>query len=127
MRIEHVALNVGDPAGMAKWYVENLEFRIVRSSDGAPYAHFLADGNGVVLELFNNTEAAFPDYASLDPNSLHIAFLVDDMEAVRGKLLAAGATPEGGVLTTEAGDQLAFLRDPWKVTVQLVKRQKSLV
>ena len=126
MKIEHLALNVGDPAAMAKWYSENLEFRIIRSSDQSPYAHFLADQNGVVLELFNNTEAAFPDYASLDTNSFHIAFSVEDMEIARNKLLAADATSEGEVMTTGTGDQLAFLRDPWKVTIQLVKRQKPL-
>jgi hypothetical protein len=31
------------------------------------------------------------------------------------------------IVTTPAGDQLVFLRDPWGVTVQLAKRGTPLV
>ena len=44
MRIEHFALNVADPVGMARWYVEHLRMRIARGGNEPPYGHFLADG-----------------------------------------------------------------------------------
>ena len=39
LNLEHVALNVADPAAMAAWYVKNLGMRIVRQSAVAPYIH----------------------------------------------------------------------------------------
>ena len=127
MKIEHVALNVKDPVGMAKWYVENLGMKVIRAVDKSPYTRFMADERGQsVIEIYNNPAANVPDYASIKPLVLHIAFLVEDIEGTRNRLLAVGATAEGEISTTEAGDQLAFLRDPWNVSIQLVKRRKPL-
>jgi glyoxylase I family protein len=128
MHIEHVALNVPDPVAMAAWYVTHLGLRILRKQDQAPFTHFLADEPGrVVLELYHHTKAALPNYAALDPLSLHIAFKADDVAQQRQRLLAAGATLAGDIITTEAGDVMTFVRDPWNVTVQLVKRVKPLI
>jgi hypothetical protein len=49
------------------------------------------------------------------------------MEGVHQRLIAAGATAEGEINTTGRGDQLAFLRDPWNIVIQLVKRGKPLL
>ncbi len=128
MEIEHVALNVADPVAMAAWYEKNLHMRILRQLAEAPFTHFLADRSGrVVLEFYRHAKAALPDYASFDPLVLHIAFKVDDVARVRGDLLAAGATSAGDVIATPTGDELTFLRDPWGVTVQLVKRAQPLM
>lgn len=128
MNIEHIALNVPDSVRMADWYVQHLGMRVVRRQMQAPFTHFLADESGrVVLELYQHVKAALPDYAKLDPLSLHIAFLADDVAKERDRLLAAGATPAGEIVTTETGDVMTFVRDPWSVTVQLVKRSKPLI
>jgi predicted enzyme related to lactoylglutathione lyase len=128
MKLEHMALNVEDPVGMAKWYADNLEMRIVRAVDESPYFHFVADKQGQsMLELYNNPTVEVPDYASLSPFVLHIAFAVDDIERTRDRLVAAGATIAGNMTTMPTGDQLLFLRDPWNVPFQLVKRVKPLI
>lgn len=128
MKIEHIAFNVPDAVKAAAWYVEHFNMQILRSSTESPYIHFLADSaRQTVLELYSNPAALVPDYASLPAFTLHIAFLVDDMEAVRARLLAAGATADGEPTTTSAGDQLAFVRDPWGLTWQLVMRNKPLL
>lgn len=128
MKIEHVAFNVPDAVKAAQWYVEHLGMRIVRSSNEPPYIHFIADDAGqTVLELYSNPIAPTPDYASMHPFSLHIAFLVDDMEATKARLVAAGATLDGETNTTPAGDQLAFVRDPWGLTLQFAKRAVPLI
>jgi glyoxylase I family protein len=128
MKIEHVALNIPDPIHAAKWYVENLEMQIIKASDESPYIHFLADKERRgLIEMYNNPEAAVPDYASMHPMVLHLAFSVEDMEGTRARLLAAGATTEGDVATRANGDQLAMLRDPWGVPLQLVKRGQPLI
>lgn len=128
MRLEHIAINVADPQQMAAWYVEQLGMKIVRSEAVSPFAHFLVDSSGQsVIEIYNNPGAAVPEYSQVHPLQLHFAFNVDDMEATRARLIAAGATAFDEIKTTPAGDQLAFLRDPWNVTIQLVKRSKPLL
>ena len=127
MHIEHMALNVPDPVAMAAWYVAHLGMRVMRKQDQAPFTHFLADESGrVVLELYHHTKAVLPDYAKLDPLTLHIAFTAGDIVKERDRLIAAGATSAADIVTTDTGDVMTFLRDPWSVTVQLVKRAKPL-
>jgi glyoxylase I family protein len=127
MNIEHMALNVADPAAMAAWYTRYLGMRVLRRLDTDTQTHFLADESGrTVLELYHQSRVAVPDYAAMDPMILHIAFTAPDIEATRTQLLAAGATAEGDVATTPAGDRLAMLRDPWGVALQLVKRAQPL-
>jgi glyoxylase I family protein len=128
MNIEHVALNHPDPVAAAQWYAENLGMEIVRSSDKSPYIHFLADtAKTGLIEIYNNPEAAVPDYPSQSPFILHIAFSADDLEATKARLIDAGATAEGDITESPIGDQLLMLRDPWGVPLQFVKRIKPIV
>jgi catechol 2,3-dioxygenase-like lactoylglutathione lyase family enzyme len=128
MRLEHIAINTAEPVKMAQWYVEHLAMKIARSEAKSPFAHFLVDSSDQsVIEIYSNPAAEVPVYTDMSPFTLHFAFLVDDMAGERARLIAAGATSAGEPVTTPAGDQLAFLRDPWGVTLQLVKRQVSLL
>ena len=89
---------------------------------------FISDaGENMMLELYNNPESKVPDYKSMDPLSLHIAFHVDDVAAVRRQLIAAGATAHNEVATTPAGDAITMLRDPWGVPIQFVTRAKPML
>ncbi len=127
MDIEHLAVNVADPVALADWYVRHLGMRIVRQVDTGPRTRFLADGAGrVVLEVYRQ-QAPVPDYFAMDPMVLHIAFKVDDVAAVRQKLLDAGATSATDIHTTDIGDEMTFLRDPWGVTIQLIRRGQPLM
>ena len=127
MEIEHFAMNVPDPVGMARWYVEHLGMRVAMGLAEPPYTHFLADGGGhVMLEIYRNPKDPVPDYASQHPLRMHVAFTVDDPAAARRRLLAAGATfvedvslPDGGLLVT--------LRDPWGLAIQVCRRGKPLI
>jgi glyoxylase I family protein len=127
MDIEHVALNVPDPVAMAAWYTEHLGMRVVRSLAGPPHTHFLADGSGrVVVEFYRQAVAPVPDYPAMDPFVLHLAFVAPDVRGTRERLLAAGAASAGEVTATPTGDELVFLRDPWGVPLQLVRRASPL-
>src|SRR5438552_4179480 len=118
MKIEHIALNVPDPVRMVAWYVEHLQLRVLRKQDQAPFTHFVVDrSDRVVLEFYHNAKAAPPDYAKMDPITLHIAFSAADVGKERQRLLAAGATSAGEVVTTDTGDVMTFVRDPWGVTI----------
>ena len=127
MKIEHVALNVAKPLDMAAWYVEHLGMTVAFGMETAPYTHFLADTQGtVLLEIYTNPPDQVPDYATLDPLLLHIAFVSEDPEADMNRLLKAGATLCQEVHLDD-GSYLIMLRDPWGLALQLCKRGKPML
>ena len=128
MKLEHVAINIPEPAAAARWWADNLGMRIVMASQESPYMHFIVDSdNASMMEFYNNPLASLPDYASINPFNLHIAFNTDDITADRTRLIEAGATAVNEIASTPAGDQLCFLRDPWQVPFQLVQRKKPML
>lgn len=128
MKIEHLAFNVPDPLNMARWYVEHLGFTVKRRIMEAPYAHFLADDSGtVMLEIYGNTDAPSLNFPSVQPPALHLAFLSSDLPADVKRLTAAGATIVADVHTLPSGDTFAMLRDPWGLSLQLVKRLSPMI
>ena len=126
--LEHVALNVEDPVAMAEWYCTHLGMKVVREGPPPVNGRFIADACGkMMLEVYTNPPDEVPDYASMNPLCLHIAFMVDDVEAVQKRLIAAGASLVEGVSTTAGGDDIAMLRDPWGVPIQFVKRAEPML
>lgn len=91
------------------------------------FMHFLRDGAGTsMLEFYRNPRVAVPDYRSMDPMLVHVAFASADPAADRDRLVAAGATIADDLVRTPAGDDLVMLRDPWGVALQLVKRAQPM-
>ena len=128
INLEHVAFQVSEPVAVAEWYCKNLGMTIRRKFGPPAFGHFLADARGqMMLEFYNNPKASVPDYRTMHPMVLHVAFQVDDVAAARERILKAGATAEGEVTTNEDGDQLAMLRDPWGLCVQLLKRAERMI
>jgi glyoxylase I family protein len=128
MKIEHVAFNITEPVAAARWYIDHLGMRPLRTFGPPTHTHFLADANGEsMIEIYNNSKAAVPDYHKIDPLILHLAFAADDVRATRTRLLQAGATAEGDVTVADNGDELAMLRDPWGFAIQLVKRRTPML
>ena len=128
MRLEHIAFNVQDVKALAAWYVANLDMTLVREITEPPYMHFLADSAAKsMIEVYSNPAGEFLEYASYHPVTFHLAFSVDDLEATRARLLTAGARQDGETNVTALGDRLAFLRDPWGHTIQLVQRTTPML
>ena len=127
-RFEHIAFNVKEPIEIAKWYCENLGMKVLRKSPPPTNAHFLSDATGNILfELYSNIEAPVPDYSSLSHLSLHLAFMVDDVQAIRNTLISAGAKVVEDVTTIPTGDQILMMRDPWGLAIQFVKRATGML
>ena len=125
---EHVALNVENPAGMAKWWCENLGMKIVRKGPPPVNMYFISDAGGnMMLEIYHNPPDAVPDYRSMNPLMLHVAFMVDDVKGTCRKLIAAGAAVASEATVTDSGDELAMLRDPWGVPIQILKRANPML
>jgi len=128
VRLEHVGLNVADPIKATQWYVDNLGMKVLREGPAPAHTRFLGDAGGnMMLEIYHNPPEAVPNYAAMDPLLLHVAFMVDDVDAVRSKLLAAGATAVGEVTTIPTGDKIAMLRDPWGLAIQFVHRAEPML
>lgn len=113
---------------MARWYVENLGFTVKRRVMDAPWAHFLADESGtVMIEIYGNRDVPLPDYRAMHSGSLHLALVSADVSADVARLTAAGAKPDGEIQNMPNGDSMTFLRDPWGLTLQLVKRGEPMI
>lgn len=128
MNIEHIALNVADPVAMADWYTKHLGMRVARAIPGPTNTHFIADESGrTVIEIYHHAKATVPDYHGMDPFVLHVAFVAHNVKEVHDRLVKAGGKSLGEISVTPAGDEIAMVRDPWGLTVQLVKRAQPLV
>jgi glyoxylase I family protein len=127
-RFEHVGLNVSKPVEMAEWYVKNLGMKVMREGPAPVNARFIADANGhAMFEFYLNPPDAVPDYASMDPLLLHLAFVVDDTDAICARLIAAGAKPSGETFVSPSGDKIALLRDPWGLAIQFIERADPML
>jgi catechol 2,3-dioxygenase-like lactoylglutathione lyase family enzyme len=127
-RPEHIALNVKDPAGIAKWYCDHLGMKIVRKSPPPANTHFIGDAGGnMMFELYNNPDVPVLEFASFSHMALHVAFMVDNVKAMRDSLIASGAKLVEDISVTPMGDQVLMLRDPWGLAIQFVKRVSPML
>lgn len=127
MKIEHLALNVHHPQAISDWYEKNLGLTVVKKMDKAPFMTFLADDSGkVMIELYQNAKAAVLDYANLNPLMLHLAFVSENPDDEKKRLVAAGAELISDD-TLEDGTRLLMLRDPWGLAIQFCKRAKPML
>ena len=127
MKIEHFALNVKDPVLMAQWYVEHIDFEVVRKMDEAPFTHFLGDKSGaIMLEIYNNPTDQVPDYKNMNPLLVHLAFVSFDPVADKNRLIEAGASYVEEVKLSD-GSLLVMMRDPWGLAIQLCKRGNPMI
>ena len=125
MKVEHIAFNVSDPPAMGEWYCKNLGMRVVKQTDTA---YFLSDETGHgIIEIYRNPPDAVPDYGSMDPLVLHVAFQSRDLREDRRRLIEAGATSAGPELPSGEQYGILFLKDPWGFTVQLVRREVEIL
>jgi catechol 2,3-dioxygenase-like lactoylglutathione lyase family enzyme len=127
-RLEHIAFNVSDPIAAAQWYCEHLGMIVMRSGPPPVNVRFIADATGkIMFELYSNTAAPVLEFGSFNPLCLHIAFMSDDLKAVRGSLIAAGATVIDDSTMIPNGDQILMMRDPWGLSIQFVKRAEPML
>ena len=95
--------------------------RIVRKTDAPPHIHFMADAKGrVVIEFYSNPVDPIPDYSSMHPMRLHLAFAAPILDAARAALVEAGATYVEEMSLPD-GSRLLMLRIPWGLAIQLAR------
>lgn len=127
MKIEHLAINVPHPQAMSDWYEKHLGLKVVRKMAEPPYMTFLADNSGkVMVELYHNDKAPVLEFEKLSPLMLHLAFVSDEIEADKKRLITNGALEVSDDILPD-GSRLVMLRDPWGFAVQLCKRANPML
>jgi catechol 2,3-dioxygenase-like lactoylglutathione lyase family enzyme len=126
MKFEHFAVNVPDAPAHVQWFIDHLDFKLVRRAPGPPPMHFVADETGrVIIELYTNPKVPMPDHQAQPPLNFHIAMVAPDARATREKLEKAGATRVSEDVLPD-GTVLIMLRDPWGVALQLCQRANPM-
>lgn len=122
MIFEHFALNVPDVDKVVSWYTSQLGLKVVRQQKEAPFMTFLADSNDrVVVEIYYRPDETITDFTSQHPLTFHVAFVSENAEADKVRLIAEGASLFEEV-NLEDGSHLVMLRDPWGMPLQLCQR-----
>jgi uncharacterized glyoxalase superfamily protein PhnB len=128
IRFEHLAFNVLDPVKVSKWYQENLGLKVVRQGGEPTYTTFISDqGGNMMFEFFYNKDYPVQDLSKWDCTSIHMAFICEDVEKIKEKLVSNGATVGIDIKKTDSGDEVLTLRDPWGLPIQFVKRVNKML
>jgi predicted enzyme related to lactoylglutathione lyase len=125
---EHFAINVDDARAKAKWYKNNLAMEIIKEGGAPSYGTFIADyGKNMMFELYQQKDYPVVDFSAVNYMSLHIAFMVDDIQEAKAKLVTAGAKVAEDVTKIPSGDFVLMMRDPWSQPIQFVKRANPMI
>ena len=127
VRSHHVALSVRDVEATKSFY-ELFGFEEVLRVDGPVTFIHLAGVDGFVLELFCYAEnSAAPALAGSAGNDLerigvkHLGLRVDDVEAVRSRLMASGIEGVTKVRRGVADIDYFFVADPDGIWVEVLQ------
>ena len=143
--IHHVGITTSDADRSLRFYRDLLGMRVLGDSRltrpevaallGADEIDLrlveLESGDGRIVELleYARPPGVLPRYTNRDPGSAHVAFAVDDLDAIHAGIEAAG----GSVISrrvVKAGDtqgifahaRLLYVRDPDGMILELVER-----
>ncbi|MBU2948634.1 VOC family protein [Zobellia uliginosa] len=121
MIFEHFALNVTDIKKRVNWFVTHLGLKVVVAKENSPFMTFLADSTDrVILELYQKEDQPMTNFQKQEPSAFHVAFVSNDAESDKQRLIAEGATLVEEIKRKDA--HLVMLRDPWGMPLQLCER-----
>jgi glyoxylase I family protein len=119
--LEHTAIASPDPAKLARWYVDHLNFRINFEYDGN---YFVRAANGAMLEIIPS-EGVRGEQKMRDPGIRHLAIEVTDFDSAHADLKHKGVTFAGEPYVN-SGNRLVFFTDCDGNLVHLIQREKPL-
>lgn len=118
---EHTAIASPDPARLANWYVDKLDFRINYTYDGN---YFVRSADGSLLEIIPSEGPRAPQKMK-DPGIRHLAVTVDNFDSAVTELRKRGVQ-----LVTEPynnqGNRLVFFNDGDGNLLHLIERERPL-
>jgi catechol 2,3-dioxygenase-like lactoylglutathione lyase family enzyme len=126
--VHHVAVTVSDCERSLAFYRDLLGFPVLGvvtfAGDPGLIIHFLDVGNNALLEMFSFATPAAVEgdfvYDDRQAGFRHLAFKVQDVDAVAGRLLQAGVEFTLLPLDAVGGVRIAFFKDPDGTLVEIV-------
>ena len=121
---DHIHLRTKDPRGMAQYFEQMFDAKILESvqSDGQPRIDLDIDG----LMVFIARVPPEVDMAASPPNPYlgldHFGFRVDNVDATVTELKSRGADIAVEPYTIRPGVRIAFVRAPDNVRIELLQR-----
>ena len=119
--LEHTAIASPDPAKLAQWYVDHLEFHINYTYDGN---YFVKAENGSMLEIIPSIGDRGSNQMK-DPGIRHLAISVENFDAAHAELKSKKVHFLGEPFNNQ-GNRLVFFADGDGNIVHLIEREKPL-
>ena len=119
--LEHTAIASPNPAKLAQWYVDHLEFHINFTYDGN---YFVKASNGTMLEIIPSIGERGSNQMK-DMGIRHLAIAVDDFDGAHQHLRSHGVHFLGEPFNNQ-GNRLVFFADGDGNIVHLIHREKPL-
>jgi len=119
--VEHTAIASPDPERLARWYVENLGFRINYRYAGNV---FVRAPDGAMLEIIPSEGERAPQ-GMKDPGFRHLAIKVEDFDAAYRRLRELRVHFVGEPAEIE-GNRLAFFTDADGNLLHIIQRATPL-
>lgn len=120
--VEHIAIATTNPQQLSVWYIKHLGFVPLLDTGTTVYVR---SSNSVILE-FVKADAVPSKPQIRDAGLRHVAFAVDDLEVVHGRLKSDGVEFEPAPILLP-GMRLFFFRDPEGNWLHLVQRAAPLL
>ena len=127
--VVHAGISVRDMEEALDWYKRNLGFHLVKDDGFVPPLRAricFVERDGFQLELFRHedprpipADRLLPDTDLCTIGTKHIAFRVDDIDAMKAQLLQNGVDIAHEVRMN--GDAVMFIRDPSGVLIELIQ------
>ena len=122
--IEHFGICAQEPKALADWYIDHLDFRLVKELE-EHRTYFIRAVNGVMVEIYPAKHPMQP-IDNVHQGLRHLALSVTSVQAMSERLRLAGTeVPENTIVRT-AAMQLAFFRDPEGNLLHLVERKEAI-
>jgi catechol 2,3-dioxygenase-like lactoylglutathione lyase family enzyme len=119
--LEHTAIASPDPAKLAQWYVDHLEFHINFTYAGN---YFVKAKDGSMLEIIPSVGDR-PSNQMKDPGIRHLAVKCDNFDAAHERLKGQGVAFLTEPFETQ-GNRLVFFADGDGNILHLIQREKPL-
>jgi glyoxylase I family protein len=119
--LEHTAIASPNPAHLAEWYVQKLDFRINYTYDGN---YFVRAADGSMLEIIPSEGDRSPQKMK-DPGIRHLAIDVDNFDAALAELRHRQVDFLGEPFVNQ-GNRLVFFTDCDGNILHLIQRERPL-
>lgn len=125
-KLLHTRMRVNDIDATVKFYTEALgltETRRHTSPRGAQLVFLATPNSDEEIELCQMPAGA--ESVQVQPDLMHLAFAVDDLEAFAAEAKAKGYELSDGPTPTSSGSVIAFIDAPEGYEVELIQKAKS--